>query len=711
MEENLTFLQDIQDAYATLSELTVVITDVEGNEVTNVSGYNPLSKIAFEKWITKEVYQTRIESLAEIQNPSVYVNHIGLKIIVSPIQVSRVPKYFVFAGALIRESTRSLVKQYIQKNYQNLEGVLDAIEQTPELSDEEVKSKLKVIQKLTQVVETYLTQQNDKQYNNQKATFIQQSLESVRTGSATSCSFIKELFSLHCDIDFIGLAVENETEHYTIDTIYGDYTDSLKGHIFLIGEGFLGHTIATQHFQFWQNVENDPRSHFFKRNKLHPKSLFCVPIYGGEQIIGILFGGTIHHEIQDVRTLEPFKMYASILNTSITTKQLNRSLQNHLMELSTFNEIFRVITTVKDMKRVLYILVDISINITRGPFACIVFKPNIKQSKVDIVSRGLSSSEINDYCYDVALRSFSNSGNEPNANQSTQRKTSWGTNVLEFPLLYNNRLYGMLCVGIYPKDEPEKYKAFLSTLSVAGSISFHLCQKDDVINSDETNIQILQDAMYHLDKEKYQLSVKIKNLVEEFSDFLNKEDFTFLKKICCLVCYDFELIEKYINDQELLSILIGFQKVLQKEKQSRRDSEILGLIYTYVTKNEKIEAISEMDNVDEHLKSQLISYLNQHSIVETEISFDDGPSITSQKAETQIDSSLLKKELNLSSREIEVLNQILKGFNNREVAATLFISEHTVKNHITKILQKLEVQDRAQAIAKVYQLGYSPPTN
>lgn len=68
----------------------------------------------------------------------------------------------------------------------------------------------------------------------------------------------------------------------------------------------------------------------------------------------------------------------------------------------------------------------------------------------------------------------------------------------------------------------------------------------------------------------------------------------------------------------------------------------------------------------------------------------------------------IKEKLNLSNREMEVLAQVLNGLNNREIAQSLFISDHTVKNHMTNILQKLGVTDRAQAIAKVYQMGYSP---
>lgn len=51
----------------------------------------------------------------------------------------------------------------------------------------------------------------------------------------------------------------------------------------------------------------------------------------------------------------------------------------------------------------------------------------------------------------------------------------------------------------------------------------------------------------------------------------------------------------------------------------------------------------------------------------------------------------------LTDREIEVLKEVATGKRNREIAETLFISEKTVKNHISNILFKLQVNDRTEA--------------
>lgn len=54
-------------------------------------------------------------------------------------------------------------------------------------------------------------------------------------------------------------------------------------------------------------------------------------------------------------------------------------------------------------------------------------------------------------------------------------------------------------------------------------------------------------------------------------------------------------------------------------------------------------------------------------------------------------------ENNLTSREIEVLELIAEGMINKEIAKQLYISEKTVKNHVSNIFKKLNVSDRTQA--------------
>jgi DNA-binding NarL/FixJ family response regulator len=64
-----------------------------------------------------------------------------------------------------------------------------------------------------------------------------------------------------------------------------------------------------------------------------------------------------------------------------------------------------------------------------------------------------------------------------------------------------------------------------------------------------------------------------------------------------------------------------------------------------------------------------------------------------------------KAVADLTPREMDVFRLITKGYSNAEIGSELFISDTTVKTHVTRLLQKLDLRDRAQAIVLAYQTG------
>lgn len=72
--------------------------------------------------------------------------------------------------------------------------------------------------------------------------------------------------------------------------------------------------------------------------------------------------------------------------------------------------------------------------------------------------------------------------------------------------------------------------------------------------------------------------------------------------------------------------------------------------------------------------------------------------LSSTKRNNAAYADLPNESYRLTSREVQVLSFITQGMHNRQIAGHLYISEKTVKNHVTNIFKKLAVEDRTQAV-------------
>jgi len=90
------------------------------------------------------------------------------------------------------------------------------------------------------------------------------------------------------------------------------------------------------------------------------------------------------------------------------------------------------------------------------------------------------------------------------------------------------------------------------------------------------------------------------------------------------------------------------------------------------------------------------------------------PAVTKRLIERYVsrppgDTARRERFAELTERELEVLQLITRGLSNAEIGARLFLSEATVKTHVTRILSKLGVRDRVQAVVLAYETGLVQP--
>jgi len=105
-------------------------------------------------------------------------------------------------------------------------------------------------------------------------------------------------------------------------------------------------------------------------------------------------------------------------------------------------------------------------------------------------------------------------------------------------------------------------------------------------------------------------------------------------------------------------------------------------------------------------RAYLLKGMTSEELISTIRSVHSGKSYIPPAIAEKLAERVGTKELTL--REFDVLEQIVHGKNNKEIAAELVISETTVKTHINRLLGKLGVTDRTQAATSAIQRGLVP---
>jgi DNA-binding NarL/FixJ family response regulator len=151
-----------------------------------------------------------------------------------------------------------------------------------------------------------------------------------------------------------------------------------------------------------------------------------------------------------------------------------------------------------------------------------------------------------------------------------------------------------------------------------------------------------------------------------------------------------------------MPVMDGVQ-ALEAVRKTRKDQKVIMLTVSQ-NDDDLVRAISAGANgyiiknaEPEELHKTIIEVMKGNSMLSPEITEKVFASLRSARQS--------RGQTILSDREVEVLNFMGKGLSTRQIAGSLFISENTVKTHIRHILEKLDANNRAQAVAKAHELG------
>ncbi|WP_342505825.1 LuxR C-terminal-related transcriptional regulator [Sporosarcina sp. FSL K6-2383] len=701
MKEDLLFLQRLQDSYASWTGLAIIIYSLEGEFLTEISWGNRQTEELYRKYITKENLESFIQPLHSINKTILLDTELGNKVIISPVLLNKRATYFIISGYIIDEKTNEMIDNYFAMNSYLSKEVVEF----EALSESEVFNKVEHIKNMTEVIASYVARREE--YNNTQkfSSLVSEQITSINNKTATVESILQTAIFLN-DVDFIALAFHSTGDLYRVKTSVGEYSEALRDYTFSVGEGLLGYSIATKQPQFYENIENDARLWLFTKLNMDVKSLFCFPLVGDNQVIGLLFGGSTEREIDEISIYDKLSTCASLMMNHLNTLDLVDKIKNQSMEIATFEEIIKVLMTVKDLEKVLLILIDISMNFTRETFTSIVYRSDVTENNAKLLSKGILEEVVYNHLQEAAQKLFSSTLVVKKWRNPLMNETPCGIRIMEFPLVFDDYVYGSLSVGIRSKTEMDKYITVISNLAIAGGIAIHFLKTQDRFRGNLNMMELPRKLLQVYEPEKYKLAEDIKETALEFALEVGISDSIMIERLSFFSVIDPILVEGIIDDQELISLLGKIGEVLDGKSDGNLLAEFIAIIQTYHSDNSSIKSIATLKIENENMRKRFILFVNQREINVREIVLE-GSLNRRQSVATEIQEETFLS-LNLSTREKEVLNHVIQGCSNKEIAQLLYISEHTVKNHMTHILSKLDVSDRSQAIAKIYQMGYSP---
>ena len=204
------------------------------------------------------------------------------------------------------------------------------------------------------------------------------------------------------------------------------------------------------------------------------------------------------------------------------------------------------------------------------------------------------------------------------------------------------------------------------------------------------NHSLIKESLGNLkdDKFAFNLYLNFPSINEVEEDKVKKKlDLVLICHTCNIKKFDdyFKIIPALQKDFSNPKIIILNEDLSDKEKVKLVRMGVKGIFKKNVDLGTLKEAIKKIHRGEMWISRKIISMALEDNELLTYFTDDEAC-----------------QESKLTEREKEILNLIIKGFKNKEIAEKLFISEKTVKTHINKIFKKFKVKSRAQLIIKFF---------
>ncbi|MGG0741389.1 response regulator transcription factor [Niallia taxi] len=706
----LQFLSDLQKVYSELTGLSITIIDGTGKKILPAEIAPDLGPIIDQHMDIDPNYMDKIIKFAKLDTAFVYDIAVdGVKIIVSSFQLNHSYKpYYILGGIVVEAGTQAETIENVQASSVPDDvktRVINFIDKRGGLTPAAINKTLKTMSVMGNNVKYLLSLQAG-------ADRIVRNLPALQLSHSPSVLTVDQLlteFKKQTDVlDLICYAPKVSNNEYEVSNAVGEFADKILGLKFKNGEGFMGFAGVSPDPQTWKEIERDPRTSVFLDLGLGvPSEIWCNPIRLHETTDGILF--IINFAKRPASQISSLinNMVTSVLTAKLKTTLIIEGFMKQKQRLVGLVEVSNFLKQSTDVKSVLYALVDISLNLVSKPkSSTIFFTGEPVKKKVKIISRGTTAYDTENYVKEASKRLFL-AGNDKVELTGSVKKLPNNDYLYEYPISFNNEIYGALAVQFSDSYDIEDCCQLLSTLVIMGSMLLNnlLNKKRDNSFADEMAIMLhssleIKDvcAFDKINEMNKAVSgfVAANPSIAEISDILNRA--------ILVSAFEPDLLLKSPYLTEESEIVRQYREIASKsireEAKYSKEAQILAIAQNYIGNDNWYKAIERNKGIDKELLDMFKHHVDTKAIFDIDLTIEFEEEEQLQPTQAPIIESIAK-EYGLTNREKDIFEYIIQAYSNKDIAKNLYISEHTVKNHITNIFNKLGVSDRMQAVSLV----------
>lgn len=713
-------VEEVQQTYAEFTRLSILIVDGQGRPLVRPSSYHPFfRKLAESDGETRERFWQEVSLYAGLTRPALCDLWLpGVKFIIAPFKSpAHDAIYYVVAGVLIQSGTKTMLEEEAAKAGLYDEGrklLLDLVLEAEELSAEEAEVWREKIGKLAETAERLLRSAYREGYVRERLADLRLVLATARRERASVDEAFEQFMNISGGADVMGYAEKVGAGEYRIVRAVGEGASGLQNTEFREGEGFLGQAALSNSPMQWTDVQRDPRSFFLKQRGIGEfYGLRCFPIRVGNEQMGILFLIAKKKSQNDPLLREFEDMLIALISEYIASGTVEARMERQIQRLRPLMEVTRFMISAQNTQRIMFMLVDMSLSLIWNPSSAIIVHESSSGEKVQIVSRGIANDFAEQYARDVAKRFLREHPSQLQGFELSQ--TEEGQLMIEYPIVYAGKARGVLAVSLSSEQEAEECREVLLALATMGSIILQSVhdQRELGLQNERFLRLMYASAKQSEDDQGKQTDLALR-LLDEYARYggIPAEEATSLQRTAMLSVLDDtarrELGEAFADE---LAVLKEYRALLDSEGQTgtfsyTRLAQVLRTVFYFAGLDEETAARLHLTGVSPELFNHFRKFMAVRHTVQSEVALSESSGASFNPAEAEergIDA--IVKEFGLSKREKEVLELVVRASSNKDIAAKLFISEHTVKNHLTNIFNKMSVSDRAQAIARVFNRG------